>query len=129
MARVLVIDPDREVLEIVEVLLNEEGFDVVMTTTLGDASGLLQQERFDLILTEVFEQEDYLTFDPRFLESLQTAAPGIPIMIFSVFPSIDQVRAERYGLAGVVAKPFDIDNLLTTIEKALKNRSDAIVQT
>lgn len=128
LAKILVIDPDREILEIVKVLLSEEGFDVATAADLAEADGLLQQERFDLILTEAFEQEDYLTFDAKFLETLYQAASDTPVILFSVFPSVDQVRPEKYGLAGVVPKPFDVDKLLAKIEKALRDQVDRVSQ-
>jgi CheY-like chemotaxis protein len=57
MARVLIVDNDREMLKLLQQHLESEGFHVRAVTTGADAIALLKQEDCDLVLTDLVMDE------------------------------------------------------------------------
>lgn len=116
---VLVVDPDEAIRDLFVDILREEGCEVATARSLGEAAQRLSRSRFDLVVTEAFGQNDLFDFDPAFLETLREQSREVPIILSSTYPSTDSLRAGDYGLAEIVPKPFEIDQLLRKINRAL----------
>ena len=59
------------------------------------------------------------------LDAVRVAAGATPVLIFSAHPPARFVGYARRGFAGVVTKPFLIDDLLTAVRAALAGTDDA----
>ena len=122
---ILVIEPDEHNAKLLDAVLVEEGYEVTNVRSLEEAIVLLSDRpsralgRFDLIITEAFNQSDYYRFDPAFLADLKSVAGDTPIVLSSVYPSTERLRAGAFGLAEVVRKPFTIEELLEKVHRLL----------
>ena len=119
-ATILVIDDDAVIREVVCETLRQEGYRAVTAASHAEALRHLAAFRYALILADT---EGATTRDPwPSLEAVRAAAAGTPVFIFSAhLPRSFAGYAER-GFAGVISKPFDLDELLATLSKALSGR-------
>ncbi|MBI2952930.1 MAG: response regulator [Chloroflexi bacterium] len=129
---ILVVDPDEGMAEFLTQLLEQEDYRVVVAECLRNAVARLSKAHFDLIITEALEQGQPYMFDPAFLSELRLVAYHSPIILCSIYPSTEYIRAPEFGLAEVVNKPFDIDELLRKVGNCYRpncfrvNRQDCL---
>jgi two-component system response regulator GlrR len=119
-ASILVIDDDPAILDLAAEALRDEGYRAVTLARHAEAVRHLAAFRFGVILAD---SAGAGAADPwTELEAVKTAAGDTPVLIFSAHhPSAFAGYAER-GFAGVIAKPFDLDELLTTVRDTLLGR-------
>ena len=115
--KILVCDDDHDILEITRLILEEEGYRVLTETGSFHLVERAISERPDLLLLDLWMPllpGDELARQIRSTPELT----GIPIVIFSATGEGKQ-RAMQAGADCFVTKPFDIDELLTTIDHCL----------
>ncbi|MBI4321798.1 MAG: response regulator [Chloroflexi bacterium] len=117
---ILVVDPDPSFGSLLTLVLEEEGYKVTPVESLKDATELLSRSAFDALITEAFDQRDHFDFNPDFLERYCSVAPDIPLILFSTYVYGGTARAGKFGLADVIPKPFDIDDLLRKLDKVVR---------
>ena len=118
--RILVIDDEREIREMLRDMLRTQGYEV-MTAADGHAATRLQRQHpADLVITDIFmpEKEGIET-----ILDLHTAWPGLKIIAISGGGgdyNVDYLAAARQlGAIRSISKPFDLDDLLATVRDAL----------
>jgi DNA-binding NtrC family response regulator len=118
MARVLVVEDDPATVEALVVCLQLEEFEVRAAPDVAAGVEILQQEPFDLILTDLFAR----SFSPEAfapLDAFHAAAPDVPVVVATAHAAAGEIDPGRYDLADIVLKPFDIDDLMTRVRRAL----------
>jgi DNA-binding response OmpR family regulator len=119
-SKVLVVESQREVAEIIAICLRRAGFETTIARSGTEGIRLADQEEFDLVTTETdlsdmsgFEICAYLKEDFRFVRT--------PI-IFISSPSTeeDRRRAFESGAADFIIKPFDPSVLIARILSHVK---------
>ncbi len=118
MARILLIDDDKNLLRVTEYNLKNSGFEI-MTAYSGNA-GLktFMKETPDLVVTDV-KLDDMNGLD--LLEMIKKESPDTPVIIITAYGSIDMaVNAMKQGAFNFITKPFDRDTLRLSCEKALE---------
>jgi DNA-binding response OmpR family regulator len=112
--RVLLIDDDEGIRELVSVALSEEGYEI-FTAPSGDVGlDMAVAERPDVILLDTrMPGMDGWEFARRYRESGHTHAPLI------ILTAIDQPEqtAIDIGADGYLAKPFDLDDLSAIVRQ------------
>jgi len=117
MQRILVVDDDRDILEVIKYILEDSGYEV---DTLSDGHNLLDKIREktpDLLLLDIMLGN----MDGRELcklVKLSEATHNIPIIMVSASHEITSFNTTD-GPNGFIAKPFDIDDLLSTVQSQL----------
>jgi DNA-binding NtrC family response regulator len=117
MPTVLIVDDDAGVRSVVAELLVQERIEVAEA---GDGQTGLDRalaERPDLVILDIgLPGLDGMTV----LRRLKSQAPAIPVMMLTAFGAVGTaVEAMRLGAWDYVAKPFDNDDLLLHVERAL----------
>ena len=109
---VLVVDNDPDMRALVEEILGATGYRVL---TAGEGQEALAQVRQDppgLILLDLqLPNMDGQTFTQTLRAQL---APAPPIVLFTALQDAS-AQAHQLGAAGYVSKPFDLDDLLSTV--------------
>ena len=114
--RVLVVDDDPGIVAVVSEALEEAGYEVQEVGNGGEALRLLEEWRPDVILLDLaMPVVDGPTF--RSQQRWLDAAPHTPVVLLSGRGDIVD-EAERLGAAGLVAKPFEIGQLVAVVEHA-----------
>jgi CheY-like chemotaxis protein len=111
--RVLALDDDADLLELVVTVLEDEGYAVLAAATPTDGMALLQHAMFDVVITDGFSRvpSAVLTNAVELLE----AAGTTPVALFSAHP-VELAAAQAAGFRAVVQKPCDLDELLAVIK-------------
>jgi CheY-like chemotaxis protein len=116
-ARILLVDDDASLLKLLGLRLRSEGFEVATATSGAEALEWLEQERPDLVLSDLkMDGMDGLALFDR----IQRQHVGLPVVIMTAHGSItDAVSATRAGVFGFLTKPIDKEALRRTINEAL----------
>ena len=119
-AQILVIDDDRGICECVEMLLDRAGHASVITH-LGEA-GLAQLEtrEFDLVITDL-RLPDASGLD--IVAAVKALHPETQVILMTSFSSVESaIEALRRGANDYIIKPFDNDDFMFSVERALGER-------
>ena len=122
-AKVLVVDDETAILEMLDRLLTKRGYRVETVTSGAEAiQRIAQGHDYDVILLHVFmpRQEGRATYE-EIVRLRPDFARRIIFITGDMTVSDTQAFLERTG-ARYVAKPFDLDELIVAIQAALQNR-------
>jgi CheY-like chemotaxis protein len=124
-ARILVVNDTQEILEVFRQLLEEEGYEVILSSYPIYKSEEIEQLHVDLIVLDLIFGEERSGWQMLQLLKMQRSTASIPVVLCTA--SERAVREmEGYLVAKnvlVVYKPFEIDDLLKVIKQALESRS------
>jgi CheY-like chemotaxis protein len=109
---VLVVDDDPDILDAICDILDAEGYRVSRARHGQEALEQVESERPDIILLDLMMPVmDGVAFSQALRE--RPAVSDVPIVVISA--DGNPARAAAVGAAGYLAKPFDIDALLTQV--------------
>ena len=115
--RILVVEDDEAIQDILNTFLESNGFDVTLASHGVAALDLLEAETFDLILT------DLVMPGKGGMDILRaaTASPrNIPVIVMTGFGTVQTaVEAMKIGAFDYLTKPFNLDELMLVLNKAL----------
>ncbi|MDO9351377.1 MAG: response regulator [Deltaproteobacteria bacterium] len=118
--RVLVVDDDLEMCGLLSDVLKGEGFSAITTHDSLEASKILKKEEFDIIITDL-KMKGLKGLD--LLEETRRVSPLTPVIIITAFGTIESaIQAIKMGAYDYITKPFQMDELILTVRKALENR-------
>ena len=118
--RLLVIDDDPGLAEVIELLLEREGYAVQHASTLQRGVELAGTGEFELVVTDL-KLPDGTGLDA--IHRIRADRPGLPIIMITSYSSLDSaIAALRAGAVDYIIKPFDNDEFLHAIERALAER-------
>jgi len=118
--RILVVDDEEQMRDLLVKVLERKGYQVSVCGNGADALAFLEREPADLVVTDV--RMPGLS-GMEALRAIKELNPEIVVIIMTAFGSIDQaVQAVKEGAYDYINKPFKIDEMLLTIEKALEER-------
>ena len=119
MAKVLLVDDELTMVQMISGLLREEGHEVLPFTNGSAASAALTSEAPELVITDLY-------FDrtrPHGLEILKKARelePPAVVIVITGFGSIDTAKeAMKNGAFDYLEKPFKVDEFKLCVQRAL----------
>jgi len=119
--RILIIDDDRSMCEVLESELRRREFDVTWVTSPQDALARFEREDFGLVITDVNMAG---MNGVELCKTLVSRREDMPVIVITAFANMETaIAAIRAGAYDFVTKPFDMDELALTIERALKHRA------
>lgn len=120
-ARVLAVDDDPIILEMLTEFLTSQGYEVLTAQNAGDAFMLLEVSPPDVVLLDIgMPGVDGMTA----LRRLRVVRPDLPIIMLTGSIDVDLGRDTlKRGAFDYVAKPVDFDRLSHVIEAALAHRA------
>ena len=116
--RVLLIDDEPDLLELLELTLSRMGLDTTRAETVGEAIRLLDSESFDLCLTDM-----RLPDGPglRVVEHINQKGLDLPVAVITAYGSAENaVAALKAGAFDYLAKPVALEQLRALVKQALK---------
>ncbi len=119
---VLVIDDEPDIRELLDITLARMGLDSTSTGTVAEALSALEQNRFDLCLTDMrLPDGDGLAI----VKYIQKHYPDLPVAVITAHGNVEAaVEALKSGAFDFVSKPVDLQMLRSLIEAALKLHPD-----
>src|SRR5690348_13471128 len=116
-ASLLLVDDDPDLLRLLTIRLKSNGYHVIAVESGQRALAAIAASRPDLVLTDLrMEGMDGMAL----FHEIQASYPGLPVIILTAHGTIpDAVAAVKRGVFGYLTKPYDPDELLAQIERAL----------
>jgi two-component system response regulator AtoC len=118
--RVLVVDDDREMCELLRSQLTRREFAVRAEASAEEALARLGSEDIDAVVTDVrMRGIDGI----QLCERLRHNRPDVPVLVITAFGSLDTaIAAIRAGAYDFLAKPFEVEELAFRLERAIQHR-------
>lgn len=118
---ILVVDDEKSQREILEMILSGEGYDVTTASSGEAAMKFVADRHFDLVLTDL-KMTGMSGLD--LLKQLTDFDKSIIVLLLTAHGSVDSaVDALQLGAFDYLQKPYDSENLLETVSRALNKLS------
>jgi DNA-binding NtrC family response regulator len=115
---VLVADDDPSILEILKLGFRAKGYEVITASDGKSAIQAIEQSRPDLLVLDI--EMPHLT-GIEVLRYLRKDWPALPVVIMTAHGTISlAVEAMKEGATEFITKPFEMEQLLLVIQKALE---------
>ena len=116
---VMVVDDDRDILELARLVLEGGGFRVVEAPSGAEALRLLGEQRPDLILLDI-NMPGMDGWQVLRIIKIDDRTSSIPVALFSIKSQLrDRVQGLQGGACDYIAKPFACDELLGRVRHIL----------
>ena len=134
--RVLIVDDERSMCELIEVDLRMRDFAPVWFTAAEEAFDAICREEYDVVLTDLrMPGMDGIRFCSRIVAN----RPDVPVVVMTAFGSLETaIAAIRAGAYDFVTKPIEMELLALILRRAVEHRhlqekikflSDAVART
>ena len=118
MGKILVVDDDNNILRVIKLRLEAEGYQV---TTAGKAKVALELANDDVFDFALVDLKLNGTNGIQLMENLHQLYPEMPVIILTAFGTIESaVEAMRRGAYSYLTKPFNYDELLIQTKNCLE---------
>lgn len=118
MQRVLVIDDEKLILDMIKSELEKSNFDVTVTNSSKDAIKLLDLMDFEVILLDLMMPN---ITGLELLQMIKEKKSDIPVIMITAHGSIDTaVKAMKLGAYDYLTKPFSMEELILVVSNAIK---------
>lgn len=122
-ARILVVDDDESIREVLKAILEDEGYTVESVDTAKKAIQKTKRKIYNLALIDIrlpdMEGIELLT-------KMSDTTPKMRKVIITGYPTLQNaVEAVNKGADVYIVKPFDMEKVLETIKEQLKKQEEA----
>ena len=119
-SRLLIVDDDPELLQLLRDELSESGWDCHVANCGGDALLQLRQERFDLVVLDwTLPDFDGIEICRR----LRSSGDTTPVLMLTAHDDVDErVQALDLGVDDYLTKPFELKELQARVRAQLRRR-------
>jgi two-component system response regulator GlrR len=116
-SQVLVVDDDASMQRMLRQRLEREGYAVQTAPNGEEGLNLIRKEVFNLIITDM--RMPKLRGD-ELVRAVAQFNPNIPIIVMTAYAEVDEaVQLMQDGIYHYVTKPFDVEDLVVKVKKAL----------
>jgi len=118
MPRILLVDDEPSILSVLNTLLKTEGYEVDPIQGGDKAKDLVLSDDYDLLLTDI-------RMNPvngmELLKIAREKNPPMTVIMLTAYGSVETaIEALKLGAFDYITKPFKVDELLITIQRALE---------
>jgi len=116
--KILVIDDDRDILEIIDIIFKQEGYDVILSET-GHEAEYIQQINPDLVLLDIrISGSGKNGIDICSKIKSRPETKDLPVILFSAEDNIEEM-SHQCGADGYIRKPFKARQLIKKVKEIL----------
>jgi two-component system, NtrC family, nitrogen regulation response regulator NtrX len=117
--RILVVDDESDIRELVREILSEEGYVVEVAADGAEARAACARQAPDLVLLDIWMPD---TDGISLLREWQQSQAGLPVVMMSGHGTVETaVEATRLGALDYIEKPLSLAKLLRTVQRALED--------
>ena len=128
--RILVVNDTQEILDLFQIILESEGYKVVLSSFPFKHTGEIEEIKPDLIILDFLFGDKQMGWQMLEVLKMQRSTASIPVIVCTA--ALQDIREQEGYLVSqgvhVVYKPFDIDQLLTIIKQSLVTHKKTISQ-
>jgi two-component system, NtrC family, response regulator PilR len=118
--RILVVDDERSMRELLAIVLKREGYDVLLAENGRSAIATLEREPVDILISDIKMPDMSGVEVLRAAKRVDSDILGIMITAFASTETA--VEAMRLGACDYLSKPFDVDLLRMKVREKIENR-------
>jgi len=119
-ARILVVDDESNIRDLLDEILSEEGYEVTTAQDAEHARAARRSQSYDLTLLDIWMPD---TDGISLLKEWSEGGSLGPVVMMSGHGTVDTaVEATRLGAVDFIEKPVSLAKLLRTVERALEKR-------
>ena len=120
MPSVLIVDDLLSIHEMLEAVIQPTGYSTAFATDGEKALARYKAEKYDLVLADIdMKPMDDITL----LRQLKAYDPTTVVIIMTAYASTESaVQALKFGAFDYLQKPFRVDDLISTLKRALEYR-------
>ncbi len=116
---ILIVDDDRRQRELLEEIFTEAGLHATACADGGEALIALEQQRFDTVITDLKMPQ---IGGVEVLQACRRQDPELPVIIITGHGTVaSAIEAMKIGAYDYIQKPFDPDELVLVVNKALEH--------
>ena len=120
MSDILIVDDERDIRELISEILKDEGFSTRLAGNSDDAMSAINAEAPSLMILDIWLKDSRMD-GIDILKTVKRDNPDIPVVIISGHGNIEiAVAAIKQGAYDFIEKPFNIDQLLVVIRRAME---------
>ncbi|MCT4660782.1 MAG: response regulator transcription factor [Tissierellales bacterium] len=116
MIKILIVEDERAISELIELSLSYEGYETTCTYDGKSAADILERENFDLVLLDVMlpYMDGYEILD-------YSKALSIPVIFLTAKDDLkDKLKGLKSGAEDYITKPFEIAELVARVKTVLR---------
>jgi DNA-binding NtrC family response regulator len=116
-SRILVVDDEEALRTVLSSELVSAGYDIATASDGDEAISAVQNKKFDLVLLDIkMPRVDGF----EVLKFVKKTYPAIKVIMLTGFADLkNAIESKKHGAEDFVSKPYDLVDLLTTIERVL----------
>jgi DNA-binding response OmpR family regulator len=116
MTTILVLDDDQVILDLLQTVLTDAGYDAVVAPGL---SSIPQSTSADIVITDLLPLKGYWRESAlEWVRSLRSRFATSPLLVVTAHADA-LAEADMLGANAVMGKPFDVDVLLAKVDELL----------
>lgn len=106
---ILVVDDERDICELLTLELSDQGFEFFTAHSVAEAVKILKNSSVDLVITDIrMPQKSGI----ELLRELRKNNHDLPVVFMTGFSDISESQALCLGASAVVAKPFEMSQMV-----------------
>ena len=122
--KILVVDDDVALREMMALTLKKEGYDVTAAASAGEARSAIADSAFDLVVSDIYLGDGTAI---ELLEDIRRADAETAVILVTAQGTIETAAAAREaGVFDYLAKPFQVDQLVDRVTAALGTAPRAV---
>ena len=120
-SKVWIVDDDKSIRWVLEKALSRENVDITSFSQPDQVLARIQHETPDVVISDIrMPGMDGITL----LEKIKQHAPDLPVIIMTAYSDLDRaVSAFREGAFEYLSKPFDVDEVVSLVKRAVRENS------
>jgi two-component system response regulator PilR (NtrC family) len=120
MEKILIVDDERSMRDVLSIMLERAGYDVTVATNGEEAIAQVEKELFDLVITDLKMPK---AGGLDVLKAVKECSPDSVVLIITAYASAESaVEAMKLGAFDYLPKPFQVDEVQLKIRNALGQR-------
>ncbi|MEX0367116.1 MAG: sigma-54-dependent transcriptional regulator [Ruegeria sp.] len=120
MSDILIVDDERDIRELISDILKDEGYATRLAGNSDDAMSAINSAEPALMILDIWLKDSRMD-GIDILKAVKRDNPGVPVVIISGHGNIEiAVAAIKQGAYDFIEKPFNIDQLLVVIRRAME---------
>jgi two-component system response regulator PilR (NtrC family) len=118
--RILIIDDEEVLRDVLDAVLRREGFEVIPAATGEEGLNVIDNDDVDLVILDMMLPG---ITGIETLRQIKDTHPYMPVIIITAYSSIDgAIEAMKQGAYHYIPKPFKNEEVIITVNKALEAR-------
>lgn len=116
--RILVVDDEQSMLELLRLLLEEEGYEITTARSVAEGRARWSEGDFNLVLCDLMMPDGS---GLELLEEIRAGGSSASVIMMTAYTSTKSaIEAMKLGAYDYLSKPFDVDEIKLTIQKAIE---------